>query len=110
MAEQKSDRDNAISTLLAELRRQGIRDERVLAAIGRVPRERFVPERSRDQAWANVALPIGAGSANALPGMVVSGMASKVRAAATPAMVETRRRAVGCLVTWFPRVAVCAPI
>jgi protein-L-isoaspartate(D-aspartate) O-methyltransferase len=70
MAEQSPDRNNAISALLAELRRQGIRDERVLDAIGRVPRERFVPAASRDQAWANVALPIGAGQTISQPFIV----------------------------------------
>jgi|SRR5215217_2150612 len=70
MADWASDRDNQISTLVAELRRQGIRDERVLAAIERVPRERFVPEASRDKAWANVALPIGAGQTISQPYIV----------------------------------------
>jgi protein-L-isoaspartate(D-aspartate) O-methyltransferase len=70
MAETSSDRDNAIAALLGELRRQGIRDERVLAAVGRVPRDRFVPETSRDQAWLNVALPIGAGQTISQPFIV----------------------------------------
>jgi protein-L-isoaspartate(D-aspartate) O-methyltransferase len=70
MAELSPDRDAAIAALLVELRRQGIRDERVLAAIAKVPRERFVPEASRDQAWANVALPIGAGQTISQPYIV----------------------------------------
>jgi protein-L-isoaspartate(D-aspartate) O-methyltransferase len=70
MAEPESDRDNAIAALLVELRSQGIRDERVLAAIARVPRERFVPAVSRDLAWANVALPIGAGQTISQPYIV----------------------------------------
>ena len=45
--------------LVAELRRQGIEDERVLAAIGAVPRHRFVPEGLRNSAYANRPLPIG---------------------------------------------------
>jgi len=45
--------------LLMELRRLGINDARVLGAIERVPREAFVPPAFRDQAWENVALPIG---------------------------------------------------
>ncbi len=55
-----AERTARIEALLAELRQQGIRDRRTLAAMARVPRERFVPAASRDQAWANVALPIGA--------------------------------------------------
>jgi protein-L-isoaspartate(D-aspartate) O-methyltransferase len=42
-----------------QLRRRGIRDERVLEAMGSVPRERFVPEEVRRRAYADSALPIG---------------------------------------------------
>ena len=42
-----------------QLRRRGIDDERVLAAMEEVPREAFVPEALRDRAYADSALPIG---------------------------------------------------
>ncbi len=42
-----------------QLRRRGIEDERVLAAMSEVPREHFVPERVRDSAYNDSALPIG---------------------------------------------------
>jgi protein-L-isoaspartate(D-aspartate) O-methyltransferase len=42
-----------------QLRRRGIVDERVLAAMGEAPREAFVPERVRSRAYADSALPIG---------------------------------------------------
>jgi protein-L-isoaspartate(D-aspartate) O-methyltransferase len=42
-----------------QLRRRGISDERVLAAMGRVPRELFVPESLRAYAYSDDALPIG---------------------------------------------------
>ena len=42
-----------------QLRRRGIHDERVLAAMGEVPREAFVPERVRRNAYDDSALPIG---------------------------------------------------
>ena len=42
-----------------QLRRRGIADERVLAAMARVPRELFVPESVRGHAYADDALPIG---------------------------------------------------
>jgi protein-L-isoaspartate(D-aspartate) O-methyltransferase len=42
-----------------QLRRRGIDDERVLAAMAEVPREAFVPPRLRDRAYADSALPIG---------------------------------------------------
>jgi protein-L-isoaspartate(D-aspartate) O-methyltransferase len=41
-----------------QLRRRGIADERVLAAMGEVPREVFVPPRLRNRAYADSALPI----------------------------------------------------
>ncbi len=42
-----------------QLRRRGIADERVLAAMGAVPRELFVPEASRAHAYRDGALAIG---------------------------------------------------
>jgi protein-L-isoaspartate(D-aspartate) O-methyltransferase len=42
-----------------QLRRRGIADERVLAAMAEVPRERFVAERLGRRAYADSALPIG---------------------------------------------------
>jgi protein-L-isoaspartate(D-aspartate) O-methyltransferase len=57
-------------TLVRRLRRGGIEDERVLAAIGRVPRELFVPEALRSRAYADGALPIGHGATISQPTMV----------------------------------------
>src|SRR5215469_3640597 len=45
--------------LIMELRRCGMGDARVLGAIERTPRELFVPDAFQDQAYENVALPIG---------------------------------------------------
>lgn len=42
-----------------QLRERGIEDERVLAAMGAVPREAFVPPRRRRRAYADSAQPIG---------------------------------------------------
>jgi protein-L-isoaspartate(D-aspartate) O-methyltransferase len=56
--------------LLRRLRRGGIMDERVLAAIGSVPRELFVPEELRSRAYADSALPIGHGATISQPTMV----------------------------------------
>ncbi|MGN6258459.1 MAG: protein-L-isoaspartate(D-aspartate) O-methyltransferase [Solirubrobacterales bacterium] len=42
-----------------QLRKRGIEDERVLAAMAAVPRELFVPEAIRERAYADSALPIG---------------------------------------------------
>jgi protein-L-isoaspartate(D-aspartate) O-methyltransferase len=45
----------------SQLRPQGVTDSRVLAAMGAVPREAFVPEASRAMAYADRAVPIGEG-------------------------------------------------
>jgi protein-L-isoaspartate(D-aspartate) O-methyltransferase len=42
-----------------QLKPRGIKDERVLAAMSKVPREEFVPEKLRDQSYSDNALPIG---------------------------------------------------
>jgi protein-L-isoaspartate(D-aspartate) O-methyltransferase len=51
---------------------RGIRDDRVLAALAAVPRELFVPERLRHQAYADLALPIGSGQTISQPFMVAT--------------------------------------
>ncbi|WP_336797311.1 protein-L-isoaspartate(D-aspartate) O-methyltransferase [Erwinia aphidicola] len=56
-----------IETLLAQLRLQGIDDERLLKAIEEVPRERFVDEAFEHKAWENTALPIGSGQTISQP-------------------------------------------
>ena len=47
-----------------------VHDERALEAIGRVPRERFVPEPLRQHAYENRPLPIGNGQTISQPLMV----------------------------------------
>jgi len=53
-----------------QLRRRGIEDERVLAAMGTVPRERFVPEGERRRAYRDGALRIGEGQTISQPWVV----------------------------------------
>jgi protein-L-isoaspartate(D-aspartate) O-methyltransferase len=53
--------------LIEELRRAGIADERVLDAMGRVPRDQFAPAAFVEHAWDNVALPIGHGQTISQP-------------------------------------------
>ena len=55
-----------------QLRRRGITDERVLAAMSRVPREVFVPEGVRSHAYADDALPIGEGQTISQPFVVAT--------------------------------------
>ena len=54
----------------AQLRGRDVVDERVLAAMERVPRELFVPEKLRDRAYDDAALPIGADQTISQPYMV----------------------------------------
>jgi protein-L-isoaspartate(D-aspartate) O-methyltransferase len=55
-----------------QLRRRGIADERVLAAMGEVPRELFVEERLRRRAYADGALPTSAGQTISQPWIVAA--------------------------------------
>ncbi|ELX8379513.1 protein-L-isoaspartate(D-aspartate) O-methyltransferase [Providencia vermicola] len=56
--------------LLAQLRQQGIHDERLLDALSRVPRERFVDEALSHKAYDNIPLPIGYGQTISQPYIV----------------------------------------
>jgi protein-L-isoaspartate(D-aspartate) O-methyltransferase len=58
---------------LAAILRGQVADERVLAAVSEVPRDRFVPEELRPEAWENIPLPIGAGQTISQP-LVVARM------------------------------------
>jgi protein-L-isoaspartate(D-aspartate) O-methyltransferase len=55
-----------------QLRRRGITDERVLEAMGRVPRDRFVPEDLAPLAYEDGALPIGHGQTISQPFIVAT--------------------------------------
>lgn len=56
--------------LIMDLRNKGITDTNVLSAIERVPRDEFVPAHSQDQAWEDMALPIGLGQTISQPYVV----------------------------------------
>ena len=62
--------DGRTQTLLAQLRQQGIRDERLLQAMEAVPRERFIDEAFEHKAYDNIALPIGLGQTISQPYIV----------------------------------------
>ena len=53
-----------------DLKGKGIKDERVLGAMGQVPREEFVPEKYQGQAYADCPLPIGMGQTISQPYIV----------------------------------------
>ncbi|RWY53730.1 protein-L-isoaspartate(D-aspartate) O-methyltransferase [Mucilaginibacter gilvus] len=53
--------------LVEVLRKKGIEDERVLAAIGKIPRHYFFDETFWNQAYKDIAFPIGAGQTISQP-------------------------------------------
>ncbi|WPY96268.1 protein-L-isoaspartate(D-aspartate) O-methyltransferase (plasmid) [Limimaricola variabilis] len=53
-----------------QLAARGIKDEAVLRAMGKVPREAFVPPKLRSFAYANQPLPIGSGQTISQPWIV----------------------------------------
>jgi len=55
-----------------QIRARGVRDERVLRAMQRVPRERFVPVDARAEAYLDRPLPIGSGQTISQPYMVAT--------------------------------------
>jgi protein-L-isoaspartate(D-aspartate) O-methyltransferase len=65
--------------LIMQLRHAGIGDTAVLSAIERIPREVFVPDSFRDQAYEDIALPIGQGQTLSRP-QVVAAMTQALRA------------------------------
>ena len=73
--------------LLMELRRAGIADARVLGAIEKTPREKFVPPSFEDQAYENLALPIGQGQTVSQP-YVVALMTEKLEPGARHNVLE----------------------
>jgi protein-L-isoaspartate(D-aspartate) O-methyltransferase len=73
-----------------QLRRRGIEDERVLAAMAAIPRERFVPPSERGRAYRDGALPIGSGQTISQP-WIVAAMAQALELKGDERVLE-----VGC--------------
>jgi protein-L-isoaspartate(D-aspartate) O-methyltransferase len=73
--------------LIMELRRYGIIDARVLGALERIPREMFVPPTFADQAYENIALPIGHGQTVSQP-LVVARMTEALEVGARHKILE----------------------
>lgn len=55
-----------------QLRRRGLKDERVLRAMATIPRHEFVPPQSRDEAYSDEPLSIGGGQTISQPYIVAS--------------------------------------
>ena len=73
--------------MVRQLARMGIRDDRVLAAMARVPRERFVREQDRDIAYGDHALGIAEGQTISQP-YVVARMTELLQADRTHHVLE----------------------
>lgn len=58
--------------LIMALRNAGITDTAVLAAMERVPRDIFIPHQMHDQAYEDIALPIGRGQTISQPYIVAA--------------------------------------
>jgi protein-L-isoaspartate(D-aspartate) O-methyltransferase len=70
-----------------QLRRHGIRDERVLKAMREIPREEFIPPDSRISAYDNGPVPIGHGQTISQPYMVAL-MAEVLELGGTESVLE----------------------
>ncbi|MBN1857799.1 protein-L-isoaspartate(D-aspartate) O-methyltransferase [Candidatus Bipolaricaulota bacterium] len=73
--------------LVAHLRRCGIESERVLAAIARIPRERFIPTALSSQAYYDEPLPIGLGQTVSQP-TIVAQMTEALELTGTETVLE----------------------
>jgi protein-L-isoaspartate(D-aspartate) O-methyltransferase len=62
-----AERDRMVDT---QIRARGVADERVLAAMRRVPRHRFVPQEHQARAYDDTPLPIGLGQTISQPYIV----------------------------------------
>lgn len=79
--------------LVQTLDREGIRDARVLAAITKVPRHKFIDEALTSRAYDNTALPIGFGQTISQP-YVVARMTEQI--IATPGLRRVLEIGTGC--------------
>ena len=70
-----------------QIRRRGVTDARVLAAMNKVPRERFVPDDLRARAYDDGPLPIGQGQTISQP-YIVAYMTDTLGVAATHKVLE----------------------
>jgi protein-L-isoaspartate(D-aspartate) O-methyltransferase len=73
--------------LIMELRSKGMSDTKVLGAMERVPRDEFVPHAVKDQAWEDMALPIGRGQTISQP-LVVATMTAALKLSGMEKVLE----------------------
>jgi len=76
-----------LEMLEKQLRRRGINDEKVLAAMDAVPRHEFVPAEFRERAYEDAPLPIGDGQTISQP-YIVAAMTAALRIKASDRILE----------------------
>jgi protein-L-isoaspartate(D-aspartate) O-methyltransferase len=79
MASQPGEDPRREAMVRAQIERRGVHDPRVLEALRRVPRERFVPADQAEHAYEDRALPIGMGQTISQP-YIVAVMTAALRA------------------------------
>jgi protein-L-isoaspartate(D-aspartate) O-methyltransferase len=85
-----------------QLRRRGIADERVLGAMGKVPREAFVASRRRNHAYADSALPIGESQTISQPWIVAAiCQALELRGSERVLEIGTGSGYSACVLSWL---------
>jgi protein-L-isoaspartate(D-aspartate) O-methyltransferase len=72
MLEKKDSADQRVAMIERQLRRRGVTDAAVLAAMMVVPRHEFVPGEYRSQAYGDLPLPIGGGQTISQPYIVAA--------------------------------------
>jgi protein-L-isoaspartate(D-aspartate) O-methyltransferase len=78
---------SAASERLVRTLRRYVFDERVLAAVAAVPRDRFVPPDLQHEAWDNIPLPIGSGQTISQP-LVVARMCELLELTGTETVLD----------------------
>lgn len=78
MSEQEDFTAQRAEMIEKQLRRRGIRDAAVLAAMAEVPRHEFVPQEVRARAYEDAPLPIGGGQTISQP-YIVAAMTAALR-------------------------------
>ena len=92
MSQESANPEDAYSAQRAEMVRQqlqarGVRDRRVLEAMARVPREKFVPPDEADQAYSDRALPIECAQTISQP-LIVAMMTEALELSGTEHVLE----------------------
>ena len=82
--------------MVARVREQGVRDQRVLDAMARVPRHVFVDAALSSRAYEDSALPIGHGQTISQPYIVARTIELAVAAAQEPRQMKVLEVGTGC--------------